>query len=337
MAALGYLSGFLKKKDSPKRASNLRLAPIWLRRALIGAFALIVVLMALAILNERRSFLIEAETGGLAITFGQGENTWSILNALHCRKVPPIREVADLGPCGFGAELVSDQNRTSNSLSEFVLDWVEDSRVEIRLTRENHLRIEFATNPPDGFDEGSFLLVSEAAWRQTGALTFRGNATIGVEVDDGAVAVLQSGRWEAREAGLVTSALRNVTEVVKSGDFARGARVTVRKDGEPASSTGHITPSGTDLESVNGGPLIYVVMVSEVGNTSLVERHFGVANEVIIEPDWVDIAISSPLVVFFTILFALLASVTQILGDVFWSSRNPVKSGVDEPDEQKRE
>lgn len=54
-------------------------------------------------------------------------------------------------------------------------------------------------------------------------------------------------------------------------------------------------------------------MISLLGDTALSVRHFGLRDPVIIRPDWIDVAISSPLLLAMAALFSVLASVGQVL------------------------
>lgn len=266
------------------------------------ALTLLIVFFALLLFGSSRSFLVETRTDGLQIEFSEGSNAWHLPNAILCLplEIPAFPPDPD---CGVAA-------RADGPADEKLVTWADGTIVEVKSERNGGLRIEALNGNTAALPMNATYIISPDAWPMTGALTFRAYATIGQDMTDGARHYLREGRWEAREAGWVTSLLRSVTEVVKSGDLSTGAKVTITVDGEPALAYGHITPGNGPANKDAG---LDVTMISQLGDTALSVRHFGLRDPVVIRPDWIDVAISSPLLLAMAALFSVLASVGQFL------------------------
>lgn len=266
------------------------------------AFVLSVVFLVLLLFGSSRSFLVEARTNGLQIEFSEGINAWHLPNAILCLPLefPSFPPDPD---CGIAA-------KADGPAEEQLVTWTDGTVIEVNAERGGGLRIEALNGNTTALPVNAVYILSNDAWHMAGALTFRAYATLGQDMTDGSRHHLRDGRWEAREAGWVTSLLRSVTEVVKTGELSTGAKVTVIVDGEPALSYGHITPGD---RSSDGNPGLNVTMISQLGDTALSVRHFGLRDPVIIRPDWIDIAISSPLLLAMAAIFSVLASVGQVL------------------------
>jgi len=282
------------------------------RALMILMLVLTALMVAALVFGSSRSFLVEARTASLTLTFGTASgpdgtprpagDEWRLTGALACRPAPlPRRGATD--PCGAAYA-------PQGAPGEHILDWAPGTTIRLRNDADGRLTIEIrAGMAARGYPDGTLLILEPAAQRRLGALTFHAAATLGEDMAAGARFYLTGGRWEAREAGRVTSMFRGgVTEIIKTGDFATGARARILKDGEPAQVSGQVVPAP------GGGPM-EVTIISEAGDTALGVRHFGVRDEVVIKPDWVDIAVDSPLLLALAAIFSLLAAAKQALVD----------------------
>lgn len=268
--------------------------------------------------GANRSFLVEAETGRIELTFRVAETTWDLPGATECAplEVPAPPDRAD-PTCGAAYAPVSAAGAKT-------ITWPRNARIAIDRRSDGGVAVTYVEQgEPDALAEpsappvpvGTVMIVDADAWRRMGALTFSAEALIGDDMRSGARGYLRVGRWEARESGSVTSRLRSVTEVVKQGTFASGGLVQVLKGEGPARTYGHVDRSGA-------GDTLSVTLLSEVGRTMLSVRHFGVEGPILIEPDWVDIAISSPLLIAMAGLLAIVASAIQLLLDALLFARS---------------
>lgn len=303
--------------DGIKNMRFLTHGRTYLYRQSLPFFVLIVVtlFLSLIIFGSSRSFLVEARTGGMQISFSEGQNIWRLPNALLCEPLDTPSLIPD-ATCGQASS-------PKGSAREWILNWSENTVVNLNSRDDGGLEIAIVdpggmANAPNGV-----LIMSRAAWRDTGALTFRASVIVGQDMQVGAANFLHDGRWEAREAGVVTSFFRSLTEVVKSGELSTGSKVAILADGTPAKVYGHVIPAE------QGG--LAVTMISELGNTALSIRHFGLDQPVLIEPDWVDVAISSPLLLAMAVIFSVLASISQIIPG---SAGSAAKSRGSKTDEQ---
>jgi hypothetical protein len=263
----------------------------------LGFLASVVVLfLGLLLFGSSRSFLVEARTDGLRLSFAEEGNIWRLPDAVLCLPLDRPADVPD-PVCGLAA-------RPDGTRRERLADWSDGTVVDVTRSPDGGLRVAIVAAGPSTPPEGAAFLLPAGAWRGAGALTFRGAVTIGQDMRTGARHFLREGRWEARESGPVTSMLRSVTEVVKAGTLATGSAVTVVIDGEPARVYGHLRPD-------DGA--IGVTMISQLGDTALSIRHFGLSGPSLIRPDWIDVAITSPLLLALAALFSGVAAVGQVV------------------------
>ena len=263
------------------------------------ALIFVTIFLALIVFGSSRSFLVEAQTDGVQISFGDGQNLWRLPNAILC--VP--LDAPSLKPDAVCGQASAPEGQAR----EWLLDWSDNAVINLHARDDGGLEVNIIEPGSSTLPERGMLILSKSAWRGAGALTFQASVTVGQDMQTGADKFLRDGRWEAREAGIVTSFFRSLTEVVKSGDLSTGSKVVVLSNGKPAKVYGHVIPAR------EGG--LAVTMISEFGNTALSVRHFGLDDPVLIEPDWIDVAISSPLLLAMAVLFSVLASVSQILSD----------------------
>ncbi len=310
------------------------------RLGLIGAFAL----MWVSVFFVDRSFLIEAETSSLELTFAGESNAWNIPRATICS----IREVPDFDAAPDPSAVCGPQLYSASLTTDLTLSWACGATVAVQTNSDGALiievlgleQVERQTAPCRGddtrkvatgfdFGEGSLIVIASDDWRRGGALPFQAEAKVGEVLSAGATHFLQDGRWEARQTSPIFKLLRlhTVTEVVKSGDLSVGVDAAIYESGHPAVMWGHVTPTALDFD--HSLPGFDVVMLSAPGRTELRLGYHGLAEPARVRPDWVDTAITSPLFLAIFALLNLLAVIVQIVGD--WPFRRPEPKPADEP------
>lgn len=276
-----------------------------LRKVLIVLACLsLLVLMAVLVYEPKRSFLVEAETRSIELTFLPGANTWRFPDAVVCRPLPAPSRVPD-PDCGLASEAVQPNG------GEWIMAWDADMRIRLTADDIGQIRLEVLSSIREDLPVGSTVRIGAPGTEDIGALTFAAAAVLGREMTTGSQSYLISGRWEAREESFVVSAFRSLTEIVKSGTLSLGTQVSILNDGTTAKSYGHVVP----MTGPDSGLIFHVSILSEAGDTALSVRHFGLDRPVIIEPDWMDVILSSPLILSIGVLLAMLAAVSQIVSD----------------------
>lgn len=251
-------------------------------------------------LFPNRSFVIAAETHSLKIEFGGGDNAWLLPNARVCAPSPNADPKAPVGGCPAGYLPVRDSGDDRS------VEWTSGTVVNLRVGLDGDLEITITNGGTAQLTEDMAIYVNAADWQDFGAYTFRGVIQIGEDMATGGSGYLVGGRWEARDAGVLTSWLRGVTAVVKSGEFVTGAAVTILDNATPAQVFGHFRPSSS-------GRSMDLTAVTQNGRIMLSERHFGVSGPTLIKPDIVDVLVSSPVVIAATVLVSILAKISQVL------------------------
>jgi hypothetical protein len=250
--------------------------------------------------SSSRSFLIEARTGELELTFGNGANEWRLPDATLCLPAAmPQDEPSAFCDAGSFAD---------GPPAERLIYWRENEKVKVQIMPDGALIIRSLAGTKD-IPAGGYLFVSPGIWNESSTLLFLAKTTLGSDIASGTRHYLWSGSWEAREASAATFLFRSETEVVKSGTFAAGARVSVVNGENDIVSYGHIARRSSD------GPMD-VTMLSDFDDSSLSIRYYGVQGQVLVRPDWVDVATNSPLLLAIAALFPLLASMALFLSDV---------------------
>ncbi|VDC33594.1 hypothetical protein [Pseudogemmobacter humi] len=270
----------------------LPLAGLLLPLATIGLLA---VLLADPF-RARRSFLIEADTLAAVITFEGGTSHWDLGEAMLCRPLERIdlRAAPGSGPC--------DSRRFAGSVGPVALAWNDGATVAItdRGARGLTLRITGLAGLPDG----SLVVLSHERLAELGALSFAGHLVLGRSALSGESGLLLSGSYEARERPLLSSQ----TETVKSGVLRSGDSVRILEDGESALTYGHLTlPEDPDQRG------LHLVGVSAPGRTALEVSYFGGRAPNLIRPNWVDRALTSPLLIAGLFLISAGAGQIQLL------------------------
>ena len=278
----------------------------------------------------QRSFLIDAKTSFLRINF-DGANAWRISDATIClpREKPDRGAITELGaPCA-GISQLSEQARS------LILSLPNDYSLMLRAEPDGNgtrLRIILPDGLRDDYPAGTEIVIGSAEWRQTGALLFSGNATIGNVLGSGEKHFLHSAVWEARQTSWSSWFRGGATDIVLAGDAMRGAQITVAKSDRrlftdqvlPATVFGHITPATIP----DGLPVFATTMVSEPGNTELHIGHYGLANTATIRPDFVATLGSSDLLLVVVAILSLIAGAAEVSRELaFWRHR---RTRVDE-------
>jgi len=276
-----------------------------LRKVLIVLACLsLLTILALLIYEPKRSFLLEAQTRSIELTFLPGPNTWRFPEAVVCRPLQVPSRIPD-PDCGLAFEAVHE------SAGEWIMAWDPDMRIRMIAGVGGYIRLEVLASSREDLPVGSAILINQADVPEIGALTFAASAALGREMTTGSQSYLLSGRWEAREEGFVIAGFRSITEVVKAGSLSLGTQVEILNNGFTARSYGHLVP----IIGPENGIVFHVNILSEAGDTALSVRHFGLDRPVIIEPDWMDVTLSSPLILSIGVLLAMLAAASQILSD----------------------
>ncbi|AFK56063.1 hypothetical protein TMO_b0055 (plasmid) [Tistrella mobilis KA081020-065] len=277
----------------------------FLRRFVSGFSVLVVVTVVfLATTANDRSFQIEAETLGAAITFEGDQNIWNFSAAILClpRAIPDLRQLT--------TEAVDRDTACTEAFFELAertdlsIHWHHGDEVAVSVDGEGRLEIEIRRRRETDVPEHAFLVIPADIWTRQGALTFVGSARIGGDMATGARDYLRAGRWDVRQTGIANSLFRDVTEVVKRGDFTLGSSVQVLNAGMPATLFGSIT------RSAEAG--IRLVALSERGEVELQVAYFGVGTPVILRPDWIDRIVSSSVLIALIGVMTFASSIFQI-------------------------
>ena len=319
------------------------LATSWGRIGLVLA----VVLMWIAVFFVDRSFLVQAETSIMRLTFAGEANAWKIPRATICTP----RETPEFGAAPTPGAMCSPAIYDITAERDLTLSWACGATLDIEANSNGDLLIEVLgletveaqAVPCRGdntrriatgrdFPVGVVIGITSDDWRRGPALPFQAEARVGEVLAAGSTRFLQSGRWEARQTSPIFQLFRlhTVTEVVKSGDLSTGVDAAIYANGHPAIMWGHLTPTAVDFE--NSLPGFDVVMLSAPGRTELRLTHRGAAEPARIRPDWVDTAITSPLFLAIFALLNLLAVLCQIVGDWPFRRSTPAPASDDAED-----
>ena len=296
-------------------------------------FSLIVILgllmLAVVLISAKdRSFLLEAETSGVRLTFHGEANAWNFEEATLCtpRPVPQPRLAAQDDGSGVVCSPVLFETR---NLTDHAINWRASSTVDVTIDAAGALSIRLVDNRQPDLPDGAFIVVPANAWARHGALTFSSALRIGDTIASGSRNYLHSGRWEVRQGGLATSLFRDAVEVVKRGDFTLGASVEVYSGSEPATLYGSLTSSG------EAG--IHLVALSQRGPVELKLGYFGLHEPTVLRPDWIDRVTSSSTLIALVALMTFVATGYQIvlfsrMAEIMTARRNasPTTTNVDE-------
>lgn len=279
----------------------------------ISAISIVAIFIVGRSVAPERSFQLNFQTTILTLNFVGDVNIWQLPEATICRlrPVPDLRLPVEDGPgCASGVYEVSAE-------TQLLMEFPVGMRADVRLEPSGSMRLLVSSGGNENFPDGTIVLVGASVLNEVGMLPFVAILEGGTSVSSGLRFFLISGRWQAREAGLANSFFRGITEVVKTGTLDRGSRFSVFDDGVPATVFGHIS-QGQEL----GQRFFEVVGLSEPGKTELRIDYYGTTEPVVIRPDWIDSAVSSPTLLALAAVFSLLASVSQVLAETkrAWST-----------------
>lgn len=287
---------------------------------------MVVVAASLAVLSfmvlgsyfKYRTFVIQAQTSLVDLTFVGNANVWYLPSAMKCSlREEPVLSIASGNP-SCDARFYEQQ-----AIENYEVQWPAGALVRITrlgngavvLSVENYFgnTIELAV--------GTKILIAAEELEQVGILTFAAEMMVGTQLGSGERHYLSNGEWEARDKGFATHLFRsNVTEVVKSGRLEKGTTATVWIDQRVATMYGHIGPI-----RFAGKNYLEVGALSETGDVELRLGYFGQTKPVVIKPNLIDVAITSPLLFAIAIVLSLLASASQVYADTISRSKTPVE------------
>lgn len=325
LAALSTLRGQRRNRGGQDAEEGSRTRSRLVRRfgILALAFVLFGGFVLSATLVTQRSFLLQGVTSSLTIRFAGLETGWLFPEAIVCRPLEqPNPRGEDLPDQVCPSTIYSEE-----AVSDLEFGWRQDEEVLITTDTDGTLRIERIAGSDPDYPAGTIVVLDQQQWRRNGALAFEGVIELGEDIASGARHYLMSGRWEARQTSFATGLLRSITDVVKVGELARGTQAGVFIGGSPANMTGHITPSFDLPEGFD------FVLISEPGRTELRLELYGFDEPLVLRPDWIDTAVTSPLFLAAIVLLTLLALMTQIYGDLSAMPRKGGGSG-DAPGEE---
>lgn len=274
--------------------------------SLVGLAAIVVFLVLSSVSGGKRSFVLDLQTTVLNLKFEGNITQWAFDSAILCRRLdqPNLSVAQGQGPC---SAIFYDIEPTDALL----LNWREGVEIEVRTSGPDRIVIEILEGVQPGAPEGSLIVIPAETWIRAGALTFLAQLEAGSRIGTGQQTYLLGGRWEARQEAAVLSLFRDMPETVRSGQAVLGTTLSVYEDNQPVPVFGYLTP---DLSS--GLVHFNLVAHSAPGNTELRVRVFGADGPTIVRTDWIDIALSSPLLLALAVLFSILASLTQVFTDV---------------------
>jgi hypothetical protein len=269
---------------------------------LLGAlslFALVVIILVAAGIGSTRSFIVDAQTTAVTISFRGSTNDWALGPATIClpQRLDSRRARGD-GLCDSRRYL--EHNET-----DLRLTWPAGSEVRVFSSAAGRPVLTLLSDGP--LPKDTRILLPKDALTQLGALSFYGHARIGQPVVSGEQQLLLLGTYEARERPFWS---RN-TEVLRSGMLRRGESVEILRDGTadspPALQFGHISaePDGTLG--------FHVSIASEAGKPVLRLVNYGGISTTTLAPSWIDRALNSTLILALALLLSLAVNFGQFL------------------------
>lgn len=206
---------------------------------MIAMTALLLAILAFAILfflPRHRSFVVEAETFGVEITFAQSaQNAWRLVNPIVCARLEKRRPPAP----GGGFDDVCDSRLYDAGRLEFAeMNWPAGTTISVSRDGSEG-RLELLVLPQDdrkpnedqvtpmiegkALPIGSRIVLDSADWARTGMLVFSGTAVVGSVPGPGVRDYMVNGRYEVWE----TLPLRPGTARIASGTLFTGDRTSV--------------------------------------------------------------------------------------------------------------
>jgi hypothetical protein len=269
----------------------------------LAGFSCICAILAIAMgLGAARTIVLEAQTTGLQITFSGQANDWALGSAVICTPREKIDPLLERGAGTCDARRYIERNEEN-----LRINWNREATVVVTALSPGTLTLDVSGQ--SGIVDRTRILLDRSSWASVGALTFFGTTQVGFQLASGESKMLLSGSFEIRERPLWSDS----TEVLKSGLIRRGesAAIVQQANGEikMAEVFGHITPSLTDRLGVTVG------VVSSPAPVSLQIGFFGATVPAQITPNWMDRALTSPLILAIAALLSILLSALQIFSN----------------------
>jgi hypothetical protein len=269
---------------------------------LAGIICICAILAIAMGLGATRTIVVEAQTTGLQITFSGQANDWALGNVVMCIPREKIDPSLERGAGACDARRYIEQND-----EDLRINWNREASVVVTALTPGTLTLDVSGQL--GIVDRTRILLDRSSWASVGALTFFGTTQVGFQLASGESKMLLSGSFEIRERPLWSDS----TEVLKSGLIRRGesAAIVQQANGEIklAEAFGHITPSPTDRLGVTVG------VVSSPAPVSLQIGFFGATVPAQITPNWMDRALTSPLILAIAALLSILLSALQIFSN----------------------
>lgn len=268
----------------------------------IGILAVIAIVAISAGIGTTRTVVLEAQATGLNILFSGRVNDWALGQVTVCTPRQRIDSeiLRGTGQCDL-RRYIEDER------TDMRINWNEGASVLVTSPTSGGLVLD-VTGQSD-IPDRTRIILPPLSWSKTGALTFSGRARIGNQLGSGETGMVLGGSFEVREKPLWS----DNTEVLKSGQIRRGESATVvtkNSSGEKnADIFGHIT---------NGDPGklgFSVGIVSAPGPVFLQLGFFGSAKPTQIAPNWIDRALTSPLILALAAVLSVVLSAGQVLSN----------------------
>ncbi|MGH1417018.1 MAG: hypothetical protein ACRBB0_26270 [Pelagimonas sp.] len=243
-----------------------------------------------------RTIVVSANTRSLEVDFVGRADFWDIGTVTICEPLAKFDRTKSRG------DTLCDARRFTQKEAVVEIQWRDNSRVWVTARSRDTWEVNIQKHVD--FVKGTRIFLSQAQFESLGVLSFSGFVSMGKVASTGEVDLLLSGDYEIREKPLLGS----VTETVKKGRLRLGEQVQVthESDNSRARVYGYATPSAT----TETGMLVSVV--SEPGDTQISINYFGGTGAIEVAPNWIDRALSSPLILALTILIPLLLAIIQV-------------------------
>lgn len=289
----------------------------WLRWApVLGVLlaTLILAIPALApILGGGQTWVLSAHTYGVRITFQGHNNVWPLSNAVVC--LPRERPLRRLEATDGKADGLCDERRFEQVRSnQELFDWTSGTTIVLRKSeKRSEILVQSGSSR---YQTGTLIIVSDAEFERLGTMSFAGAVEIGNLMSTGAKDYLLSGNFHVRELGV----FGHRTNVVKQGEFAKGDVVSVVSKSatrELVDGFGHITLSADKERG------LVIVFISANESAALRINALGQDRPAILEPYWLERALTNSFLVVLALFATLVGSFVQLFESL--SARFPKK------------
>lgn len=285
------------------RVSRKGVAAISAATGTLAVIAIVAMIVISTGVGADRTFIVEATATGIDIRFAGQANDWHLGQATICT---PRKRIERTMPRGAGA---CDARRYEERRGDAVrINWSPGAEVKLSSPQPQTLVLELFGQA--GWDDKTRIIIEKDERSALGVLSFNGTARVGNQVSSGETRTILSGTYEARERPFWSED----TEVLKAGNVRRGESAEIMIAGEegrqPAEVFGHVS------EVEPGKPGFNVGLVSAPGPVSLQIGYFGGANPANIAPNWMDRALTSPLVLALAFLLSVILSAVQFIGGI---------------------